>query len=181
VDDQRKGFTLIEAIVAMGIMAVVLAFGTTGVVRFRNSVELVNGYSDMQSIIRTLQNRARNSTTTSVGNLENNVPIIPDYYGLKIEDSNYSVYECFENNTLESVNCNETESDLKATKLSNILYHYNCYIIGFRRASTEIISINDTGIINNIDSCVIDVLHKNSDSDKSITINLEDNNIETND
>ncbi|MCA9381299.1 type II secretion system protein [Candidatus Dojkabacteria bacterium] len=182
---KKEAFTLIEMLVAMSIMVIILSFGTVGVVRFRDYIELQNGYSDISTYLRTTQNKARNAIayTTNGG-----VPVAPDYYGVYVANDNFSLYAC--NETIPNqVDCTEEESDIKATSFTSVGIELSgCPgdMIAFAKSSVEIIAINGTPNLGQVNSgtvvtngtCDLLVSHANSSSTRTISINLTQNSID---
>ncbi|MCA9386656.1 type II secretion system protein [Candidatus Dojkabacteria bacterium] len=183
---KKSAFTLIEMLIAMSIMVIILSFGTIGVVRFRDYIEVQNGYSDVATYVRTIQNKARNSIayTTIAG-----VPVAPDYYGIYIEDNNFSLYACTDSGGSQ-LDCVEQEGNIKSNSFSNVEIELSSgcpgNLIAFKNSSLEIIAVigdQVLGQLNNANiistgTCDILVSHVNGGSTRSITINLTQNSID---
>lgn len=184
---KKKAFTLIELMVAMSIMIIVLSFGTVGVIRFRDYIELQNGYSDVSTYFRTIQNRARNAIayTTVSG-----TPLTPDYYGIYIEDNNFSLYQC-EEQPGNQADCTEIESEVKSSAFTNVemAFTESCpgNMIGFKRSSVDVVAISGTALLGSINSgniistgnCELEITHVNNNSLRTISINLTQNAVNT--
>ncbi len=187
---RKKAFTLVEAMVVMGIMALVLSFGTVGVIRFRDYIELQNGFSDISTYIRTVQNMARNSVSyDNVGG----VPVVPDYYSIFFTANDFSLLACNDTGVINRVNCTQVTRDIQAPNFSKVGFSFggdcgNRRLFGFERSTVDLMTyqgaVNQSGNLSltngvkqSTGSCTIIVTHSRSNSSRNITLNLTENSI----
>lgn len=171
----KKGFTLLEAIIAMGIMAVLLGFSTVALIQVKSTIELQNAYSDAISALQTTQNRARNSVTKP------GAPVtVPDYITVAFQASTYKFQTCIKGST--TITCADDTAAAKPIEILNveIIPTNGCNTIGFARLTTDIVSVGATGIVTNTGTCTITIKHKSTGNSRVINIDLSSNNINTN-
>lgn len=187
----KKGFTLIEALIVMGIIAALIGFGVVGVTRFSDYLELQNGFSDISTFIRTTQNKARNSIS-----YENSMGFFtppPDYYAIYFEEENFSLLACNEN--LSGLfNCEELEKNVKSDVFNEVKFSFGAdceanRLFGFRRSNIDIVSFDgiinegtgytvNNAVINSKGICTITVNHENDVGTRKIILNLTENSFE---
>lgn len=186
----RSAFTLVEAMVVLAVLVAVLGLSTIGIVRFRDSLELQNGYSDVVSYLGTIQNRARNSIAYS---FNGNEPYVPQFYSLYFANDDFSLLGC-EESSLGIADCISLEVDIKSSAFQEVTFSLegscnNDTIIGFKRSSIDIVRIEGpilrsgdliTGeslnIVNSGD-CSLIVGHASLSSEKRIDFNLGNNTV----
>jgi type II secretory pathway pseudopilin PulG len=186
----KPGFTLIEALLVMAVLITVLGLSTVGVVRFRDSLELQNGYTDIVSYLGTVQNRARNSIAY---NFEGNRPYVPTFYSIYFENNDFSLLGCDET-SLGIVDCRSLEVDIKSNAFNEVTLELTgeCgdnNIIAFKRSSIEIVGIQGD-IIRIGDSitgeslstvndgqCTLILGHSSLSSTREINFNLVSNTV----
>ena len=180
----KKAFTLIEALIVMSITVIVLSFGTVGIFSLRDSLELQNGYSNLISYIRSVQNMARNSTKL--------FGYTPVYYGVVFESDGVFLSACNRNG--DDVLClAESDSKTKKEVLKNLELKFktNCQslkvfsfkrsdvdLVGMRLRSTADQNFNELVSVTNTGECTISIVHKNSGNSKEFTLNLTNNSID---
>lgn len=84
-----RAFTLIEVMVVLAIIAALSGLGITALIQFRNGVELNNGIFQLNSILQTAENNARNATSTG-----GTAGSTPDYYVLEFGATSIQTKSC---------------------------------------------------------------------------------------
>jgi len=171
----KKAFTLLEAIIAMGIMAVLLGFSTFALVQVKATIELQNSYSDIASALQTTQNRARNSVTTPGATLS-----IPDYITVAFSPTTYKFQTCTKGSS--RITCTDDTASTKAIEILNVQIQPSngCNTIGFARLTSDIVSVDVNGIVTSTGTCTITITHTSTGNSRVISIDLSSNNITTN-
>lgn len=185
-----KAFTLVEIMVVMAIIATLLVVGIGSFSLLRNSVELDQATNEFISIIRTMQNRARNSATSAVlAALNPTNPLLARVDGFAVyidSTSQYSLRYCFASAGAGSTtyNCSGYElPNAKPATYSNITVQAvgggSCNGIVFDKLSGDISGISspnatavDTG------TCRYRLTHSLLLSYREILVNLASNNIQ---
>lgn len=174
-----KAFTLLELIVVMGIIVLSLGLTVIGITRFRYSIELQNGYSDIFSYIQNVENRSRNSVSSealynSTGSYNESVP---DYYVLHFQDDNFSLQACNLNGS--RLICLSEEENVKAERFSSVTIASTCEYVGVHKRDADIVRVDsqsfetsDTGI------CTVVVGHKSISRTYTIILDLVSNSID---
>lgn len=172
----KRAFTLLEAIIAMGIMAVLLGLSTVALIQVRGAIEIQNAYSDVVSAFQTTQNRARNSVTKPGSSTQ-----VPDYLSLSFSPTTYLFQTCIKSGTRATCTDDSGQSP-KATAILNvqIIPSNGCNRIAFARLTTDIVTIDSTGFITTTGTCSIEIKHTATGNSRQITIDLSSNNIKTN-
>jgi len=185
IKKNKKAFSLLELIVAMGVIAVIMGLGITGLVSLRTTVELQGAYSEFVENLKSLQNQGKNSTSGSLGS--NSVPFM---YGIFFTSTGYAFGNC-DKPTSNQGSCFIDSSLAKVNTLNkNVLITStdpsNCSGIAFVRLPgtninvDPIIAINSNGsynINNPILKCVYTIKHSQNNTIKTITINLKNGTI----
>src|SRR5688500_12878978 len=114
----------------MGIIVMSLGLSILGVTRFRYSIELQNGYSDVLTYIQNVENRARNSVSSealynSTGSYGESVP---DYYVLHFLDNDFSLLACNLNGS--RLICLNEEDNVKAERFNSVTIAASCEYVG---------------------------------------------------
>jgi|SRR6185369_7444421 len=171
----KKAFTLLEAIIAMGIMAVLLGFSTYALIQVKGTIELQNAYSDVISALQTTQNRARNSVTKP-----GSTNSVPDYVTVAFSPTTYKFQTCLKNST--RITCTDDTASAKATEILNVQIQPSngCNTIGFARLTSDIVSVDGNGVITATGSCTLTIVHSSTGNSRVISIDLSSNNINTN-
>ncbi len=182
---RKKAFTLVEAMIVMGIMAAVLGFGTVGIFRFRDYIELQNGYADITSFLRSIQNSARNSVAYDESGGQ---PIVPDYYAVWFTNEDFSLFACNDRNN-NNIDCVPLSRNQQTPNFSNVNFEFGSTcgnrLYAFERSTADLIrirgNVNSSGISNGdpdtFGECDITVVHTNSNSTREISLNLTQNSI----
>lgn len=173
-----KGFTLLELMVVMGIMAALLALGTAGLVSFRNTVELDQVRSDFVSQLRTAQNLAKNSVTSGVLGGDPFTSKV-DAYAIYLSENDYSLQYCLKQSGSTNYDCSNAEkADLNPQASSTVDIYTNdpgkCVGVMFERLSGKMYSMN--GYIttpNSTGSCVITFRHSVSGITREVTLDFD--------
>jgi type II secretory pathway pseudopilin PulG len=177
----KKAFTIIEAIVSLGVMMIMMGLGMAGIIAFRNSVELQNSYADLISVIKTLQNQAKNGL--AVGIDQSGYPKVPEFYILDFrpETATETGY-----NVIASTRGGEFfpfETNNIFPKVNNINFEFSndCAMIGFQNSSINIVRYPYQSLITDFaedGTCVVTLSHKSIlGSTKRITFDIEKNKI----
>ncbi len=171
----KKAFTLLEAIIAMGIMAVLLGFSTFALIQVKATIELQNSFSDIISALQTTQNRARNSVTKPGSSTT-----VPDYITVAFQPTTYNFQTCTKG--ASRITCTDDTASAKATEILNVQLQASngCGIIGFARLTSDIVSVDSNGIVTTTGNCTITITHSSTGNSRAISIDLSSNNINTN-
>ncbi|MFS8130892.1 MAG: Tfp pilus assembly protein FimT/FimU [Candidatus Dojkabacteria bacterium] len=171
----KKAFTLLEAIIAMGIMAVLLGFSTYALVQVKATIELQNSYSDIISALQTTQNRARNSVTKPGSSTT-----VPDYITVAFQPTTYNFQTCVKNGS--RVTCTDDTASAKPSEILNVQIQPSngCNTIGFARLTSDLVTVDSNGALNSTGSCTITIVHSSTGNSRVISIDLSSNNINTN-
>ncbi len=137
---KKKGFSLLEIIIALAVIAVIAGLGYSGLINFRATSEMQNVYSEYVSNLRILQNKAKNSINTSANN-----NAAPDIYAIIMGNNNYSFFNCIKASTFSNnVQCNQDDTLVKKDIPGSlrITPDANCIGIGFAKLTGRIVSLN---------------------------------------
>ncbi len=167
----KKAFTLLEIIIAIGATSIVLVFSAFGVTRIRDSVELDGTYSDMSSFIRSLSNKARNSQAV---NFSEGQPVTPDLYSIQIDSDKLTVYIC-QKADINTVSCTEVNEEVQIPNTMDI--NSECSSIAFEKSTSQILTYEQNGNIIDTGSCIINLYHTRLQRERSISINFSENSI----
>lgn len=168
----KKALTLLELVVVMGVIAVISAMSVFGLIRFRSVIELNNGYTDIVSLLKTTQNAARNVTSDGNPNSTN----VPDLYSLKFENDKFSKTNC--ELFGERYTCISTETQTTIAPAINFVTDVNCTFIGFTPLTGEIVSLNSSGNVTDMQECNINIIHSVSGDVKELKVDLLSNTIQ---
>ncbi|MEP7103473.1 MAG: type II secretion system protein [Candidatus Dojkabacteria bacterium] len=170
-----KAFTLLEAIIAMGIMAVLLGFSTYALTQVRSTIELQNAFSDVASALQVAQNRSRNSATKP-----GSPNVAQDYVTVAFRNTTYAFQTCIKG--ASRVTCVDDTANAKAIEVlhSTIQPSVNCNTIGFSRLTGDIVTVDSNGVVNSSGTCTIKISHTATGNFKQISIDLTSNNITSN-
>jgi type II secretory pathway pseudopilin PulG len=167
----KKGFTLVEALVAMGITAALLGLGTVGIMSFRATVELQNANSDTFSFIRTLQNRARNSVSFTL----NGEQVIPDYYGFTVSGSDLLAQYCQESGS--TVTCAPLPQQLNQNISEKISLDFDCEGILFSTLNENIFELSNNTLVDD-SQCQLRIIHTSNSNSRNINFDLAKNTVD---
>ncbi len=177
---KKQAFTLLEIIIMLGIAAVVMGMGTYSLITFRNYTQVQNVYTDIVSVLRQEQNKAKNSITSEQKAIDTGsiIDSIPDYYAVFFESNNYSIYYCEE--ISDRVNCFVENQNLKKTKFSGVSVNINCGVAGiaFEKLTGDIVGIQSNGSFVQTGVCSITITRPGASSTKSLRIDLVENSID---
>lgn len=175
---KQKAFTLIEILMVMGVIALIGAIGVYGLTRFRANIEVQTAFNDIFSLLKTLQNNARNSVSVNIGGNQ----FTPDYYSVKFENNNYTVYAC--NKSGPNIICptNNALDTYRGIGIQNVTITYpaqQCEFIAFERLSGDIVDVRGgpNWDISGNTMCTILILNSVGDS-RRIIVNLVNNTLE---
>lgn len=186
-----KAFSMLEIVLVLAVLAILMGLGWTGLINFRSTAETQNAYSELVSVIKTIQNRANNSvSSTSTG-------VIPDFYVLFFSQNKYYSFNCCYNSSCSRASASTTVRCTKDTTLSyrqlpadiRITPDSNCAGIGFGKLNgkfttfslptgTNLDSINSFGsTISQNGTCNITLSHNLISSKRTIEFNLNNNSL----
>lgn len=165
----------------MAIVAVLIAMGAFFLVSYQTSVQLQSSYTYAVSSVRTMQNKANNSSSLVSGSTR----IFPDIYVLRISNNQILPYYCVLTSGGTLVNCypypntgiEEFESIYGVNATSS------CTSIGFTRLGVDVLTLSESafsgnGTINTSGTCTITLTHKTSGDSREITLDLNLNKVE---
>lgn len=179
VPNQKKAFTLVEMILAMGIIAFLIGMGSVALIRFRSVAKVERVHSDLISTLRTTQNSAENSKASFAKKDLFNLTIsesLPDYYMVYFENNNYSIYFCDKSGS--GANCFPETQNLKSANLSGVdITVTGCQGVAFERLTGNIVSIDSTGAVSETGSCTIRIKATSLSSTRTIEVDFISNNI----
>ncbi|MEO6728544.1 MAG: type II secretion system protein [Candidatus Dojkabacteria bacterium] len=174
----KRAFTLLEAIIAMGIMALLLGTSTFALVQVKSTIELQNAYSDVLSALQTTQNRARNSVTKPGSS-----STVPDYITIAFAPTTYKFQTCVKSGSTK-ITCTDDPATSKAIEILNVQVKAepsnSCVALGFARLTSDIVGVDGGGTITTTGSCTITIVHSTTGNSRVISIDLSSNNITTN-
>lgn len=172
MNEIKKGFTLLEALVIFGIIAVLMSLGIFGVLSFRATLELQNSSSDVVSFIRSLQNRSRNVQSINL----NGNQIVPDFYTFTIGENNISVNIC-DNVSNFDLECESFTGISTPEIIDSVTLSSNCTEIGFATRNEDIVSLVESSADDSVEVCDITIIHEDLSEPFNIEININENSI----
>lgn len=95
---QNKGFTLVELLLVVALIAVLSSFLIPGFSNYIDSQNIRQGQELLKSDLRTAQNKALTGVSSSVAGVS--------YWGLKIPSQNAAKYSFFKSSEADSSACN---------------------------------------------------------------------------
>lgn len=187
----QKGFSLLELIIVMAVIAVVMGLGWSGLMSFRATAEMQNAYSELVSVIKTEQNKAKNSVSSG------NDGVTPYFYSLFFVDNKYYAFNCGDTRdqlspTSNSIRCvknpdvtfRQLPADIK------IVPDSKCSGLGFAKLTGKFTSFTLPVTATNLDTvtsfnamydqtgmCGIKIKHDLIPTEKIIEVNLDINNL----
>lgn len=179
-----KAFTLIELLVVMGIITMLFGLGAYGLTRFQANTRVQSSFNDVLSLLKTVQNNARNSVsfTNSSGFTpsicSSTGSCVPDYYGIKFSGNQYTVYGCLKSGN--NINC-PAQNDLGYKQLNltgiNITFTgQQCDYIVFQRLTADIIDVTGSPTWAPSANTVCNIRISNTEGDsRTIEVNLNTN------
>lgn len=183
-----NAFSMLEIVLVLAVLAILMGIGWTGLINFRSTAEMQNAYSELVSVIKTVQNRANNSVSSTSG-------LIPDFYVLVFSQNRYYSFNCCYND--RCIRTSPTNS-LICTKDETINYRVlpadivitpdsQCRGMGFGRLTGKFISLavpsidsNTTRFSSNIQEtgiCKVEISHTQIASKRDIEFNLNINSL----
>lgn len=179
-------FTLIELLVVLGIIAVVTGLSFQGLLVFRQTAQFQQAESDFISLLRSTQNKARNSVaSTALIKQGNTLPQAQvDGYALVFATENYSQQYCFGVNTANGLqyDCTGDENpNLKPQEYAEVSINptdtSKCRAIFFERLTGDISALSaEYAKPVNTGSCTIVINHTSSGIlTRTLKIDLENN------
>lgn len=178
------GYTLLEAIVVLGIIAALASFGIYGLVTMRQSIQIQQSHSEFVSTLRHVQNLARNSVASQVLIAQTGNPLasLVDGYAIYFDSpTNYSIRYCKTSGT--SMDCRSIEqANVKSASYADISVYplggSNCRGIFFERLTGNISGMsNALSNLDDIEVCTIRATHNSTRNYREITIDFAGNSI----
>jgi prepilin-type N-terminal cleavage/methylation domain-containing protein len=186
-----KAFSLFEIIMVMAIVAILMGLGWSGLMTFRATSEMQNAYSELVSVIKTEQNKAKNSLSAGTEG------VTPDHYSIFISGNQYFAYNCRKTSTVNNnVRCTKDSTfiarilpqDITINPSSNTAATPFCKGIGFTRLTGKFVSFeavpDNLNDVNAFDTtfkgegiCTIKLFHTMVNAEKNIELNLDINSL----
>lgn len=180
----KKAFSLFELIIAMGVISVIMGLGWVGLLSFRSATEVQNAYSEVLSLIKTQQNKAKNSVSSGADGQT------PDFYTLFLSGDRFYLYNC---RTLVAPNVRCTKDTATTIRIlpTDIQIAGTCSNIGFARLSGDLVLLQspsnissllnvntfDTTFSQSSGTCNINITTRSSNSNRTIEINFGNNTV----
>jgi type II secretory pathway pseudopilin PulG len=164
-----KGFTLIELMLIMGVIAFAMALSIVGLTRFRANIELNTIHTNIISMINDMKNKSTNASSES----SNGVLTIVDMFGIMTGSGDVYPMQCDGNSDFTIYSC-ITPSDISRIILGSVrLSGGTCPTrIGFKRLTSDLVTISSTGGVSNTGTCTVLLQHSFTNETKTITIDL---------
>ena len=179
----KRAFSLLEILVVLAITAVVMALGTYSLLSFRNFTQVQNGYTNLVSLLKQQQNKAKNSISSEAKRDQSGsiLDSIPDFYALSFTENKYSLYYCDKVGN-DRVNCFiENSQSIDQREFNSIEIQLECEggLLGlaFEKLSGDIIGFDESGNFTSLGVCDITIGHVQFGSQRTIQVNLTENNI----
>ncbi len=183
-----KAFSMLEIIIVLAVLAIIMGLGWSGLITFRSTAEMQNAYSELVSVIKSEQNKAKNSVSSKSDGTT------PYFYALFFANNKYYAFNCGDNNTPNNI-----AQNVRCTKDTTVIFRLlpvdikltpdtGCAGLGFTRLSGRFASIalpaNDLESIASFDTtysysgtCNIKITHSQLTTEKLIEINLNTSNV----
>jgi len=186
-----KAFSLLEFVIVFGVLAVLMGLGWTGLINFRSTAEMQNAYSELVSVIKTEQNKAKNSVSS------NNDGGTPHFYTLFFIGNKYYAFNCGNSvvplsSSSSSITCTKDSTVLFRILPANIIINPDpqCAGLGFAKLTGKFTSFTlpiGYGSLDTVTSfgttysqsgtCNIKISHTLISTQKAIEVNLNQNNL----
>lgn len=178
---RKRGFTLLELLVIMGIIAAITGMGIYGLSRFQANTQVQTAANDTITLLRTVQNDARNSvsfvddSSLDPSICSSNGNCVPDYYGVNFDSQGYHVYGCLQSGS--NIVCpSQNEIEIDGVSFPGITFSYigtACGYISFERLTGDIKDVNGNPLwtVSSNSICTIRISNTFGDN-KSIEVNL---------
>lgn len=183
-----KAFSMLEMVIVLAIIAVLMGLGWTGLINFRSTAEMQNAYSELVSVIKSQQNKAKNSVSSKSDGTT------PYFYALFFANNKYYAFNCGDNNTPNNI-----AQNVRCTKDSTVIFRLlpadiklvpdtGCTGLGFTRLSGRFVSLalpaNNLDSISTFDTtytysgvCNIKISHTQISTERLVEINLNTSNV----
>jgi len=181
-----KAFSLLEMIIVLAILAILMGLGWSGLINFRSTAEMQNAYSELVSVIKSEQNKAKNSvSSTSTGTT-------PYYYALFFANNKYYAFNCAKPSSSSGITRCTKDTTVTFRQLPadiKINPDSRCAGLGFEILNGKFVAFTlaNTGSLDTINSfdtvyestgtCNIKIDHDLISTEKTIEINLDINSI----
>jgi type II secretory pathway pseudopilin PulG len=169
----------------MGIIAMMTGMGIYGLTRFQANSQVQTVTNDTLTLLRTVQNNAKNSvsfatTPTSNDICSSNNNCSADYYAVYFSSSTYQVFAC--QKTGSNITCPAgNDLQLQAVKYPDITFSYEgtgCNYISFQRLTGDIIDVQGNPLWTESSNSLCTVKISNSYGDsRMLEVNLTNNSI----
>lgn len=183
-------FTFIEILLAGVIVMVLTGLGVAAMLGFRSSVLVDQASTDLLSALRSTQNMARNSVSSSkiaadmgwASYTKSQLQV--DAYALEIRSDNYILHYCLANAGSGKYNCSGVENtNIRTASLQEITLSKsatNCNYIVFERLTGNIVSqVDAVDTYANTGNCSITLNYNGSSTQRVITVDFSQNNFAT--
>ncbi len=186
---KNSGFSLLELIVVLAILAVMGSLSVLGLLRFRQTAILKQASREFFSNIETARNKARNNTlSTSKDSSSNVFNSKVDAYAIVLEGSNYSLYYCDKTSSIgagtQDYTCDVETADLKAQTFVDVAIAvdeesaYECSGILFETVSGDMRLFNDIESVATVNNeCTISVNFSNTNLKELIKFDAVNNQV----
>lgn len=176
-----KAFSLLELIIVMAIVAVLMAMGAFFLVRYQSSVQLQSAYTYTVSSIRTIQNKANNSASVTVGSNR----VSPDIFAVRFNNNQMNPFYCLYSSGGALTNCNvyPTSGIEQFENTYNVNATSDCTGIGFTRLGLDTLTFTNSAFTGNgttttTGTCTITLTHKTTGDSRTLRVNLDQNKID---
>jgi len=182
---QKSAFTLLELIIVMAIIVTLLGIGFSSLIGFRNTVQLQSVYSEFVENMKSLQNKARNSSSVN--------GTAPFLYAIFI-GSNLNTYtfgNCTKppagaTNFICNIDPKAAVVNIANTNVTFTAVNKSCQGLGFVRLPGDVISIDPVLAINqsgsysltnslvpNLTKCDYTITNTQINVSKTVSVNLK--------
>jgi prepilin-type N-terminal cleavage/methylation domain-containing protein len=184
-----KGFSLLELVIVLAILAIIMGIGWSGLINFRSTTEMQNAYSELVSVIRTEQNKAKNAVSSAQDGTT------PHFYTIFFANNKYYAFNCGDSkiplsSTTKSVRCTKSTDVVFRVLPSgiNLIPDTQCTGVGFTKLTGKFVSVNLPSsdldgissfntVYNDTGKCNIKITHDSISTEKNIEIDFNLNNV----
>lgn len=176
-----KGYTLVELLVVMSIIAVLSSLGIAGMTTFRNAIEVQNASFELASLLQTYENKSRNSVPSTAKTGSNVLDKRVDGYAIFFTGSNYDIRYCMKVGT--SWDCTGVEvRNAKLSEYSEVTVTpiaadaSRCRGILFERLTAKISRLtNSRSPAYSTGTCTIELVHGTTGTTVEMIFDLDEN------
>lgn len=182
---KKPAFTLLELLVVMGVIAMMTGMGIYGLTRFQANTQVQTVTTDTLTLLRTVQNNAKNSisfATTPTANdiCSSNNNCVADYYAVTFSSSDYQVFACQKSGS--NITCpSQNNLNIQSVTYPDITFSYEgtgCNYIAFQRLSGDIIDVQGNPLWTESSNSLCSIKISNSYGDyRILEVNLTNNSV----